>query len=439
MARKSLPKKNIILLVGVPNDPAIAKRFVEFGKHRKNKYRYALLVFANRTPLESEKDVFGLFDIILTCNFDSAESIIQCLQPYEQEFLAVTARGEQNIPNFTKLIPYLPYLRTPTQDSLAWATSKFEMRKRFAAYDKKISPAFMLVSDANKKTIKAILEKIGTPLVIKPSGLAASLLVTIAFHEEELEKSLRRTFRQIRSQYKKWEGRGEPQVLVEQFMEGEMYSVDIYVNSRGKMYFCPLVHIKTGRSIGFDDFFGYQQMTPTGLSAESVAEAQEISKKAIRALGLRSTTVHIELMKTEKGWKVIELGPRVGGFRDILYELSYGIKHTDNDIAVRIPERPKLPRKLKGYAAAFKIFARQEGIITNLLGVKKVQELGSFYSMDANKKIGDRAVFAKNGGKSIFNIFLFNKDRSELLADIRRMEQMLKIETEPRAQKKGKP
>lgn len=310
------------------------------------------------------------------------------------------------------------------------------MRKRFAAYDKKLSPAYMVVTDASKKTLKAITEKIGTPLVIKPAGLAASLLVTIAFHQEELEKSLRRTFRQIRGQYKKWEGRGEPQLLVEDFMEGEMYSVDVYVNSRGKIYFCPLVHVKTGRAVGFDDFFGYQRIAPTLLSKESIADAELASKKAIHAIGLRSTTVHIELMKTEQGWKIIELGPRIGGFRDIIYELAYGIRHTENDIAVRIPERPKVPKKPKGHVAVFAIFARQEGVITNLIGIKKVQALKSFHTMDVNKKIGDRAVFAKNGGKSVFNVVLFNKERSSLLADIRRMEQLLKIEAESRPSKK---
>jgi len=429
MAKSRQPKRNIILLVGTPPEIETVKRIIQFGKHRKQKYRFALMLPQNRTPSKDEKEVFGFFDMVLPCNFDSPESLTQCVKAYEDEFLAVTARSEKNIPYLRTVIPYVPYLRTPTQDSLTWATNKIEMRKRFGAYDKSMSPAYMVVSDAKKKTLKAITEKIGTPLVIKPAGLAESMLVAIAFHREELEKSLRRTFRQIRAQYKKWGGRWEPQVLVEDFMEGEMYSVDAYVNSRGKVYFCPLVHIKTGRAIGFDDFFGYQQITPTLLSKESIRAAQETSAKAARALGLRSTTVHVELMKTEQGWKIIELGPRVGGFRDTLYELAYGIKHSENDIAIRIPERPKLPRKIKGHVVVFKIFARQEGVITNLLGIKKVQALESFHSMRQQKKIGDRAVFAKNGGKSVFNIFLFNKDRSRLLADIRRMEQLLKIET----------
>ncbi|OHA62698.1 MAG: hypothetical protein A3E07_00240 [Candidatus Wildermuthbacteria bacterium RIFCSPHIGHO2_12_FULL_45_9] len=49
--------------------------------------------------------------------------------------------------------------------------------------------------------------------------------------------------------------------------------------------------------------------------------------------------------------------------------------------------------------------------------------------MEINLKIGDRAIYAKHGGKSVFDIILFNKDRAKLLADIRRLEQMISIET----------
>ena len=41
--------------------------------------------------------------------------------------------------------------------------------------------------------------------------------------------------------------------------------------------------------------------------------------------------------------------------------------------------------------------------------------------------MGDRALFSKNGGKSIFTVFLLNTDRSKLWADIRRIEQMVKV------------
>ncbi|MGM0629109.1 MAG: hypothetical protein ACQESA_01670, partial [Patescibacteria group bacterium] len=153
---------------------------------------------------------------------------------------------------------------------------------------------------------------------------------------------------------------------------------------------------------------------------------------AIRALKLRSTTAHIELLQTEKGWKVIEVGPRMGGFRHLMYKLSYGINTAANDIAVRIPKKLSIPKKEKGYTTVLKTYSKKEGTIKSITGVKKVRELKSFYSIKVNKKVGDKAIFAKNGGKEIFRVTLFNEDQSELLADVRRCEKMIKVKTDKR-------
>lgn len=188
------------------------------------------------------------------------------------------------------------------------------------------------------------------------------------------------------------------------------------------------VYVKTGDKAGYDDMFGYVQMTPTRLKKESIESAQSVVSQAVKSLGLRSTSFHAELLKTEDGWKMIEIGPRVGGFRHDLYKLAYGIDYTKNDIAVRIPEKPVIPKKNLGYSAAMKIFAKKEGKIQAIKGLKKIQELESISSITQNKKKGEQAKFAKNGGLSVFNIILFNEERSVLLADIRRIEKTLVIE-----------
>jgi hypothetical protein len=79
-----------------------------------------------------------------------------------------------------------------------------------------------------------------------------------------------------------------------------------------------------------------------------------------------------------------------------------------------------------------KWFAEKEGLITEMRGIKKIEELESFHDIWVNKKIGDRAVFARNGGRSVFNLFLYNNDRSKLLADIRRVEQMVEVKVKAR-------
>jgi len=424
-------ERDIILFVGY-----VAKNLVEsikkYSKKEKRKWKIGVIYDIKNINPKSKKDLQNRddLDFILSCDMSSHTKILKTILPYQEKILAVTCRSDRYIPSFEKLIPHLPYLRTPTTESLKWSTDKILMRRMLFLHDKKITPSYTVVHDAKKASIKKIEEKVGFPLVVKPAGLGASLLVSICYHKEELEKVLKLTFKKINGVYKKMGGRGESaSVLVEQFMEGETYSVDVYVNSRGKVYFCPFVHVKTGKSIGFDDFFGYQQLTPTLLKPSKIKNAQEVSEKAVHALGLRSSSAHIELVKTEAGWKIIELGPRIGGFRYEMYKYSYGIDHVLNDIKIHIPEKPTIPKRIKGYTAVMKFFAKKEGVLTKLTGIKKALELKSFKNINVNKKIGDECKYAKNGGSSVFNIKLFNKNRSDLLADIRRLEQMIEIVT----------
>ncbi|MGM0629479.1 MAG: ATP-grasp domain-containing protein, partial [Patescibacteria group bacterium] len=305
---EEIEQKNIIMLVSL-NASAGIKDFKE--SEESSGYRLVIL-YQNKPKTKKQEGLLEMYDVAIRCNLDSAKAVTQAIKPYENELLAVTCRGEGNIPAFQKVIPHVPYLRTPTTESLEWSTNKLKMRRRFNAYDHNITPKFTVVQDAKEKSLKKIEEKVGFPLIIKPVGLASSLLVSVAYYPEELEQSLKKTLRKIQKIYKEMNGRGEPEVLVEQFIDGNMYSVDAHIGSRGAVYFNPFVHIKTGRSVGFDDFFGYQQSTPAGLNKNSIKEAQEVSIKAIRALKLRSTTAHIELLQTEKGWKVIEVGPRMG-------------------------------------------------------------------------------------------------------------------------------
>jgi len=369
------------------------------------------------------------FDAVLTCDFSKPSSIAEALRPYEHRLAAITTRSESNIPYLQVVIPHVPYLKTPTTHSLDWATHKLQMRRKLRAYDRAISPVYSVVKNTTKKEIQRVIKKVGFPLIVKPTGLATSMLVNVCYHQEELEATLKKVFRKMNKVYRDSGGRGDPAVLIEEFMEGKMYAVDAYVNSRGTLYFCPLTEVKTGKEIGFDDFFAYQTITPAALRKDKVERAQNVATKAVHALGLRSTTVHIELMKTEYGWKIIELGPRIGGFREDMYRLSYGIEHTINDILIRLPRRPIIPRQRKGYTAVMKFFASKEGEITQVSGVKKAQELSSFVHIKQSLRVGDRALYAKHGGKNVFNITLFNKTRSKLLADIRRLEKMVKINT----------
>jgi biotin carboxylase len=426
MSRKKLVKNIVIYVMGLPDEVVTRAQLRAYETQFDCPLRIMLLRDSKVAAKKDYSTTVGL-DIYVSCDFSKPAKIAEALLPYQDELLAITCRSEQHMARFIDVLPHVPYLRTPTTESLKWASDKYEMRKRFRLYDKKLTPKFTLVKTNTKVERDRVIKKIGFPMIVKPTNLAASRFVSICYHEEELEATLRNTFRSIKKVYADEYHLEDPKIIAEEYMEGDMYSIDSYVDSRGKVYHCPMVKVTTGKKIGHDDFYNYLQMTPTALKPETVAKAQAATEGGIHALGLRSTTAHTELLKSDGDWKIIEIGARVGGFRHVLHNLSCDINHTLNDVLIRIPKRPILPKKCKGYAVAMKWFAPKEGQITEMKGIKRIEQLESFHHIAVNKKVGDKATFARNGGRSVFNLFLYNKDRSKLLADIRRVEKMVDI------------
>lgn len=418
-------QKNIIVYVmNIPKDAIESIR--RYEKVTKKKYRILLLWDTNVADKKGKAETPGL-DLVVKCDFTKPYKIAEALRPYQEEFLAITCRSEENMARFVQVIPHVPYLRTPTPESLKWASDKYEMRKRMKVYDSSITPIFTLLKEDTKAERERVIAKVGFPMIIKPTNLAGSLFVSICYHEEDLEKTLKATLGKLKKAYERDGRLEEPKIIVEEFMDGDMYSVDSYVTARGRVEHCPLVKVKTGKAIGHDDFYGYLQITPPLFKRATVEKAEQAAEKAIHALGLRSTLTHTELMKVDDEWKVIEIGARMGGFRHELHMLTCGIDHSLNDVLVRIPAKVVSAKKCTGYACAMKWYAGNEGIITEMKGIKKIEQLESFHRILIDKKVGDRFIFARNGGRAIFKLFLKNPDRSKLLADIRRVEQMVKI------------
>ena len=368
----------------------------------------------------------------IVADFDSPKSMRLALMPYMDRLFAVTTQYENSILELKKLIPYVPHLPTPIEQSLDWATEKTLMRELLEVHNPQIIPSYLEVSNHREATIREIERTMSYPLIVKPSGLEGSLLVTRVENRAQLRRTLKHTFHEIQKAYDKWIKRQEPTVLVEEFMEGDMYSVDTYVSPEGVCRHTPPVKVLTGRNVGFDDFFGYMRLAPAGLTSDDITNAYDVAEQACAALNLRAVTAHVELMKTPKGWKIIELGPRIGGgSRHEIYSESFGINHIVNDIRNRAGEEPVIPMQPKKSMAVFWIYAREEGVLASVKGIREVKQLSSFVSIGQDIKVGDPVQFAKNNGDPVLVLTLSHVDEAQLAADIEQMEAVLQLTTRP--------
>jgi biotin carboxylase len=363
-------------------------------------------------------------------DFDNPLEIKEVFETLGKQIIAVVNRGERNIPAYQKIVPHLRKdLLVPTVDALIKATEKTAMRKAFWKYDKTITPKFEILTEISDKEIARISKRLEFPVIVKPSGLAQAVLVQAAHYPAELKEILHRMQKYMKKSYKEMEGRGVPTILVEEIIDGDLYSTEAFVDDIGNVVFCPFIKYTTSGQKGFDDFFSYEQTTPATISKESAQGAKSVAIKGLNAIGLRNSIAHIELIRKEGEWKIVEIGARMGGFRSMMYRKSFGINLDIQDIKIHLGRPITLPRKKKGYTSVIKFFARDEGVITKIVGIKKAKTLPSFFETVQNLKKGGKARFAKNGGTHVFRVTLFNENKAQFIEDKRRLEKMIHIET----------
>lgn len=416
--------RNIVLFIGQINKEGIlAVRDLE--KHLKRKFRIAVLT--SKAAHLSDDTEYAV-DLRIRVDLKSYAQLDRAILPIKDQVAVVNCRAVFYMPVYANIIGMFPHLVMPTRDSIEWTSNKLDMRRKFRRYFPEITPKFVQVYGAKSEDLQKVKKNVGFPCIVKPASLAASRFVAVCYHQEELASTLRKTFRAVRSAYKKQESILEPEVIVEQFMEGTMYSMDGYVDNEGKLKCLPLVHVKTGQDIGVDDFFNYRVLTPTALSKETQRGAEVAAQKAVTSLSLRNVMVHAEFIRIDDDWKVLEIDARMGGHRDMMHRLSDGTPHGMNDLLIRLGEKPVIKRKVKNYVASFNFFPKKKGKLKSVKGLKKVRELKSLCELLVKKKVGEQVGLSKQGYAKVLDITLANPSREALLADIRRMEQAIKIE-----------
>ncbi|MCK5466131.1 ATP-grasp domain-containing protein [Candidatus Parcubacteria bacterium] len=415
--------KNIILFVGnVPN------RYIEaiggVGKKINLDLEVAVVMDFNAQLLLSSKNKEKI-NYLIKCDIENEKQIKKKLEKIKKQVVAVILVFENFATLYCNVLKIIKLQNNPPADSIEKGVDKSKMRKAFLKYDSKITPKFMLVK--NRNSVDLISNKIGFPCILKPAHLDRSKLVTVSNNLKELKENLNRTFTVIDKIYKKENRYYKPIVLAEEFMNGKMYSVDAYINRDQKIYLTPFICEIQAKEVGIDDFHIHTRIVPSDLNKQDIRDASLAARKSILAIGLRNIAAHIELIKTRNGWKIVEIGPRLGAYRNIMLDLSYGIKHIENYLSVRLGKKPIIKKKIVSYSAVAEFFPEKEGRLKSIVGINKVKKLDSFFSLVVKNKTGEKVGLAKDGYLHTLRITLNNTNKKTFYEDLESIRDIIKI------------
>lgn len=253
------------------------------------------------------------------------------------------------------------------------ATNKAAMIKAFS--DNGVAhPWYVTVQDETE--FDAIRRKISFPCIIKPVDNAGSRGVVLVHEESELDASYEYSRSQSRS--------GE--VIVEEFLTGSEVSVEV-------MAVDGIIHILAitdKLTTGAPHFVEMGHSQPTQLPSDQIRDIESLTEAAVRAIGITNGPAHVEIMVTDHGARMIELGARMGGdcITTHLVPLSTGIDMVEATIRVSCGETPDIAKKFdKG--SAIRYFRVPTGIICEISGVETASGLPGIREVTITKKVGD--------------------------------------------------
>ncbi len=260
-----------------------------------------------------------------------------------------------------------------TYDTAVKATDKGEMIKAFEAVGVDHPWYFILPGPS---ALKEVEDRVTYPCISKPVDNAGSRGVMLVHSHAELKEAIEYSS----SNYEKGG------VIIEEYLQGNEVSVEIMAID-GEIH---ILQVTDKLTTGAPHFVEMGHSQPCSLGERNVKAIRELAKQAARAVGIENGPAHVEIMLTENGPKMIELGARMGGdnITTHLVPLSTGIDMVKATIQVALGEKPDIaPVFEKG--SAIRYFKEQYGIISNIEGISVAEQLDGIKQVTLVKGVGD--------------------------------------------------
>lgn len=258
-------------------------------------------------------------------------------------------------------------------DTAIKSTDKGEMIKAFDENDVE-HPWYFVLSEPND--LETVIDKITFPCVSKPTDNSGSRGVILIHNRDELEKAI---------DYSSQNGRSGG-VIVEQYLQGKEVSVEVVVTD-GNAY---ILNVTDKLTTGTPHFVEMGHTQPSQLKKNDLEKIHDLACRAVKAVGIKNGPAHVEIMLTETGPKMIELGARMGGdfIATHLVYLSTGIDMIEATIRISCGETPDIERKFnKG--CAIRYFNTSCGVIDTIDGVEEAKQIPGVKEVMFTKQIGD--------------------------------------------------
>ncbi|MBU0705910.1 ATP-grasp domain-containing protein [Patescibacteria group bacterium] len=337
---------HVLIVTGVPLDHKIYEallRVKEMG------HSLHLLSDGNFEPMQ------GLFETVFTCDLSKTKDTLEMLKTQPIHFDAVTLQFSDWLTPLVALIAR-EYGCIGNDPIVAFnCRSKYHMRKKLQTAGIP-GPKFRLCRNFGE--LRKAVREIGFPCVAKPIGANGSYGVFALMSELDmahLKSNYEASINFLKQRMNEGDifnfteeelkmiGVDDPvnmatDYLVEEYMMGPEISIDALVQD-GKV---TIMGIEEQIRMEPPYFIQLGAKLPFNCPSEQMKEIKTLVSNTIKAMGIRNSATHTEIIFTKDGPKIVEIGCRFGGddLHDTILEVTgYSMMYESVMIALGVKRK----------------------------------------------------------------------------------------------------
>jgi len=299
-----------------------------------------------------------------------------------------------------------------TPEAALNSTNKRRMRECFAR-ENLPSPKFTAIYTTEELNDK--VDIIGFPQVIKPVDSAGSRGVSIVRSKDKASEAF--------AHAKSHSVSGE--VLIETYMDGVEISVEACVQYNKVTILSLSDKVRTPPPYPLDT----RVIFPSDKEKTIQDRAKEIAERAIHSCGIDNAVIHIEMMVTSEGPKLVELAARGAGFHVFSKLLSWvcNIDTVKLLIDISLGRQVELS-EIRQRGAVLSFPGTKPGVIQSISGLEEVRQLPGVEEANLYVQEGDAVRELRSGADRIGHIITFGIDRQSAVHIADEAEKELQIE-----------
>ena len=392
-------KKNILILgAGVYQVPAI-KKAKELG------YNTVVLSY-NIEEYPGNK----FADIALDVDTTDIPKVLEVARKYNVRGVFTTGT-DVALPALGRVNDELDLVGS-SYETCMLSTNKLLMKKKFEENGVPTS-RFEIVDGLEQA--KNVANLIGYPVMVKAINSSGSRGITKANSDTELETSWG---------FAKKYSKNKESILIEEFLEGKEFGIQAFIHNKEVKLIC--VHNTTTTPPPHCAPIGHSYPFK---NIEILDEVESICKKGIKALKMNNCAANMDLIQTEDGIKIFEIGARMGATCiPELIEVYTGIDVTKECIKISMGKKPNFQVKEKQAVAAMLITSKEAGIFKSTIIPQEIKDSPYIVNVSIDINEGDSVNHFQIGPDRIGEIIV--KDDNVETAEKKCMDLLNQIKIE---------